>query len=228
MLCLFVIVVFNIYPVFVVSCQVLSGVGKTDFLNNVSDIFKSTVAQTLNVEQKNVIITNVTESPEVLRKRLLRDYSGSDGYFRLTTTQEVLLIDYDVIGVAVAVKSSHTQNVSETAKILIKSMEDSISSGNFTRILISESKIIGVMLNVTTNSLEVKGVEWNVNMATLLPSVLPSVAPSSRESVPEGGSDDATSSLVGVGSVLGLIAVLGFAYYCYRKSSVQKVYTIDI
>jgi len=191
----------------------LNGIAKKDFSNNVSDVFKNTVAQTLNVEQEAVIITNVTEGTEGLSKRLLREYPSNERHLRLTTP--VLLVDYEVR--VVTVKSFHSQNASETAKFLIKSMEESISSGNFSKILISESKNIGVMLNVTTNSLEVKSVKWNFNTAT--PSVLPSVAPTFRASVSERKSDGTTTLLVVIGSIFGLIGLFCLTYYFYRKTS---------
>lgn len=193
---------------------------KMDFSNNVSDGFKSSVALTLDVEQEAVLITNITESTD-LGKRLLREYS-SNGLRRLTTQQ--LLVDYDVK--VVTVKS---ENASEKVHLLIKSMEENILSGNFSKTFDTELMVFGVVLNVTMNSLEVRNVKMTYN--TVTPSVLPSVAPSLRTSPHLGSahkSDDTTTIvLVVIGSVIGFFAVICLTYvYCKNKE--QKIHVSDI
>jgi len=210
--------------------QGIEKVTKEEFLNNsnATAAFKSTVATNLDVDEEAVVITNITDSTG--ERRLLRMMDSSER--RLSTP--VLLIDYSVI---VVIQSLGYQNASDAAAFIITSLQESISSGNFSATLTEKSTTLGVVLlnNVTANTITVK--EFKVTYNSASPTSIPTSAPSisyaptaapTRLPGSQGSGSGSDNVIIIVVIVVVLIGVIGLvATFVWERRKSAKVVSVE-
>jgi hypothetical protein len=213
--------------------QELSGVSADDFNSDpaVSASFTQSVAEAMGIDSDSVEILGVTESNSTSRRLLgLGGSGGGGGGLRLSFLSRpedrklgsvTLTVDYAVV---LVMQSLGYQDADEAVSQLKQSIEDSVSTGEFTEILktVSSSLSVAILNNVTAATVAVKKVVLSYNSAS------PTLHPTSQPSAHRKKSHDPSPamSVVDISAVVAsfvcLCVLAGVAYF-YRFSSKSKV-----
>jgi hypothetical protein len=222
--------------------QDLTGVTAADFNSDpaVSSSFTQSVAEAMGVDDSSVEILGVTESNSSSRRLGLLGLRLSSSVTSLTsssssTSPELsrrlgtvkLTVDYAVV---LVMQSLGYQDADEAVSQLRQSIEDSVSTGQFTEILktVSTSNAVTVLANVKADQVTVKQVVLSYNSAP--PSLFPTSQPSVHH---KRSSSDSESGLSGGGLIgvivaaavvwLLIISFLGFYLYSTKKLASQII-----
>jgi hypothetical protein len=223
--------------------QDLTGVTAADFNSDpaVSSSFTQSVAEAMGVDDSSVEILGVTESNSSSRRLGLLGLRLSSSVTSLTSSSSSssppelsrrlgtvkLTVDYAVV---LVMQSLGYQDADEAVSQLRQSIEDSVSTGQFTEILktVSTSNAVTVLANVKADQVTVKQVVLSYNSAP--PSLFPTSQPSVHH---KRSSSDSESGLSGGGLIgvivaaavvwLLIISFLGFYLYSTKKLASQII-----
>jgi hypothetical protein len=188
--------------------QELSGVSAEDFNSDpsVGISFTQSVAEAMGISNNSVEITNVTEVSATSSSsgsgsgRRLRLLALSSGSRQLGGSSEVSLqVDYVV---TLVMQSLGFQDSDEAVTQMKQSIQDSVSTGEFSEILktVSKALSVNILANVSASQITIK----KVSLAYSSPS--PTLRPTSQPSLPH--TDKKSSSDPHALSGGGLIGVI--------------------
>jgi hypothetical protein len=199
--------------------QELSGVS-ADTFNSDAEVrisFTESVGEAMGVSNNSVQILGAKEiDANTTSRRLLSLRSSFLSQLRVRKLNDVRLnIDYSVI---VVMQSLGFQDADEAVGHLKQSIEDSVSIGEFTDLLLSRN--VKSLQNVSATGVSVTKVVFSYN------SMSPTSQPTSQPSVPKKSSSDSNPGLsqggfIGVIVAAGVLflVLLGLVYYAFTTRS---------